>query len=185
MATAFTAKRLLTAEEYGRLPDDGRKTELVRGEVVELNIPRSRHGEICAQIVYIIRRFLDDHPVGRVIGNDSGVITERGPDTVRGPDVTYCSFARIAPGPLAWDYLSVAPEVVFEVRSPTDRWSRILKKIGEFLDMGVGVVCVVDEMTKSINVYRAEANGAISFDQELILPELHADFRIAVRRFFE
>jgi Uma2 family endonuclease len=185
MATATTAKQLLTAEEYGRLPDDGRKTELVRGEVVEVNIPKSRHGEICAQIIYLIRRFLDDHPVGRVIGNDSGVITERGPDTVRGPDVTYCSFARIAPGPLAWDYLSIAPEVVFEVRSPTDRWPRILRKVVEYLDIGVGVVCVVDEMTKCIKVYRAEANDTVALDTELILPELHPDFRVPVRRFFE
>jgi Uma2 family endonuclease len=185
MATATTAKRLLTAEEYGRLPDDGRKTELVRGEVVEVNIPRTRHGEICVQIVYLVRRFLDDHPVGRVIGNDSGIITERGPDTVRGPDVAFCSFARIPPGPSAWDYLAVPPEVVFEVRSPTDRWQRILRKVAEYLDIGVGVVCVVDEMTKSIKVYRTDANDTAVLDAELVLPELHADFRVPVRRIFE
>jgi Uma2 family endonuclease len=185
MATATTAKRLLTAEEYSRLPDDGRMTELVRGEVVEMNIPVSRHGEICARITYLLQRFLEDHPVGRVISNDSGVITERGKDTVRGPDVAFCSFARIPPGPLAWEYLSVPPEVVFEVRSPTDRWPAILTKTAEYLNAGVGAVCVVDQATMSVYVYRTDDNCAFPSDKELVLPELDAAFRIPVRRFFE
>ncbi len=185
MATATTTKRLLTAEEYGRLPDDGRKTELVRGEVVELNIPYPRHGQICSKINYILGNFVEDYRLGRVVINDSGIITERDPDTVRGTDVAYYSFARVPPGRLPWGYLAVPPEVVFEVRLPTDRWPRILKKVAEYLDAGVGVVCVVDEPTERILVYRAEASNTLTAGEELPLPELHADFRVPVRRFFE
>src|SRR5438874_4268932 len=99
MATATIAKRLLTAEEYGRRPDDGRKTELVRGEVVEVNMPYPRHGQICCQIAYLLRRFQEDRPIGHVLTNDSGVVTEHDPDTVRGPDVAFYSFTRVPPGP--------------------------------------------------------------------------------------
>lgn len=35
MATTDTQ---LTAEEYGRLPENGRPTELVRGRIVEMNV---------------------------------------------------------------------------------------------------------------------------------------------------
>src|SRR5262249_41301491 len=147
--------------------------------------PKPRHGEICGQVTYLIRRFLEDQPIGRVITNDSGVITERGPDTVRGADVAFYSYAHVAPGPLAWDYLPVPPEVVFEVRSPTDRWPSILTKVAEYLNAGVGVVCVADEATERIYVYRADANNVVTADEELTLSELHADFRIMVRRFFE
>jgi Uma2 family endonuclease len=185
MATATTAKRLLTAEEYGRLPDDGRKTELVRGEVVEVNMPYPRHGEICSKINRIVGNFADEHRLGRTVTNDSGVITERDPDTVRGADVAFYSFARVTPGPLAWDYLPVPPEVVFEVRSPTDRWPRILAKVAEYLDAGVGVVRVVDQPTESVYVYRIDTNRVVTADEELTLPELHADFRTVVRKFFE
>jgi Uma2 family endonuclease len=120
-----------------------------------------------------------------VIGNDSGIITERSPDTVRGTGVAFCSFARIPPGPSAWDDLSVAPEVVFEVRSPTDYWPRLLNKIAEYLDAGVGVVCVADESTQSVYVYRQGDNFSVASVQELHLPELHPAFRVPVRRFFE
>jgi Uma2 family endonuclease len=180
-----TATQFMTAEEYARRPDDGRHTELVRGEVVEMNMPTPRHGEICVQIAYLIRRFLEDHPVGRVLSNDSGVLTERDPDTVRGADVAFYSFSRVPPGPLAWDYLPVPPEVVFEVRSPTDRWPRILAKVAEYLDAGVGVVCVVDQPTESVYVYRIDTNRVVTADEELTQPELHADFRTVVRSFFE
>ena len=37
---------LLTAEAYGRLPDDGQPTELVRGIVVKLPYSYPRQGQI-------------------------------------------------------------------------------------------------------------------------------------------
>jgi Uma2 family endonuclease len=180
------AERLLTAEEYEQLPDNGQPTELVRGRVVTLNMPAPRHGEICVKIIRILGRFLDDHDIGRLVSNDSGVITERGPDTVRGGDVEFYSYDRVPRGPLPRGYLPVVPEIVFEVRSPGDRWSRILTKVGEYLEAGVTLVCVLDEQTETARVYRQEEPDQIlSAEQELTLPEILPDFRVPVRRFFE
>ena len=47
MTTAVVEARL-TAEEYAKLPDRGVPTELVRGRVIEMNVPAPRHGQICA-----------------------------------------------------------------------------------------------------------------------------------------
>jgi Uma2 family endonuclease len=180
------AERLLTAEEYGRLPDDGQPTELVRGRIVTLKMPFPRHGEICVQTAYLLRRHLDEKPLGRVVSNDSGVITERDPDTVRGADVAFYSYERVPRGPLPRRYLPVVPELVFEVRSPTDRWSQILAKVVEYLEAGVTLVCVLDEMTETARVYRADQpEHVFTADQELVLPEVLPDFRVPVRRFFE
>lgn len=176
---------LLTAEEYLRLPDDGRFTELVRGAVVEMARPTIRHGEICGQIAYLIRRFLEDHPTGRVIANDSGVVTERGPDTVRGPDVAYLSYANYPKGQLPKEYAELPPEVVFEVRSPSDRWTDVEQKVAEYLAAGVSAACVADEDADTMTVYRHSGETRFTGDQEVTLPEIHADLRIAARRFFE
>jgi Uma2 family endonuclease len=178
--------QLLTAEEYGELPDNGQPTELVRGKVVPVNMPYPRHGEICAQIVYLLRVYLEPRSQGRVVGNDSGVVTERGPDSVRGPDVAYYSFRRIPPGPIPKGYLSVLPELVFEVRSYTDRWPPLLAKVAEFLSAGVSVVCVVDDATESVHVYTPDDPVRIlPPDAELVLPDVLPDFRVPVRRLFE
>ncbi len=79
---------LLTAEQFAQRPDTGYPEELVRGRIVPMTMPKPRHGEICGRAVRILGNFVEDHDLGRVLSNDSGVITERGPDTVRGADVS-------------------------------------------------------------------------------------------------
>ena len=49
MATAIQTDKLLTVEEYARRPENGKREELVRGRIVELNVPYQRHGEIIAK----------------------------------------------------------------------------------------------------------------------------------------
>ena len=90
-----TAEGLLTAEEYRLLPDTGRLTELVQGKVVDMNMPAPRHGYFCSNIVGILRLHVREQGLGRVMCNASGVVTERGPDTVRGADVAFYSYARL------------------------------------------------------------------------------------------
>lgn len=186
VAAPVDANRLLTAEEYEQLVDRNGRTELVRGRVVEMNVPAPRHGQICVKVARLLGNYADEHQLGHVVGNDSGVRTERGPDTVRGPDLSYYSFARVPPGPLPGGYLDVVPELVFEVRSPTDRWSVINAKVLEYLQAGVGVVCVLDQMTESVMIFTDEdLPRTLEGDDELHLPNVLGDFRVAVRRFFE
>ena len=183
---ATIAARPLTAAEYLLLPDTGRPTELVRGEVVPMNLPSPRHGEICCQVAYLLRRCLDDHPTGRVVTNDAGVITEHDPDTVRGPDVAYYGFQRVPQGPLPRGYLAVAPELAFEVRSRTDRWADLHAKVAEYLRAGVLLVGVLDEATEAIHVFSPEDSPrVVAGDQELTFPGLLEHFRVPARRFFE
>jgi Uma2 family endonuclease len=181
-----TVETLLTADEYWLLPDNGEPSELVRGRIVPMNVPYPRHGEICANVVHLLKLFLDNSPLGHIVSNDSGVVTERGPDTVRGADVAYYSFARAPQGPLPRGYLTAVPELIFEVRSSGDRWVEILAKVTEYLKAGVCVVGVLDEQTHTLTLYRAdEAPQELRADDEFTLPDLLPGFRIVVRRFFE
>ena len=185
-AAAPSPERLLTAEEYEKLPDTGAHTELVRGRVIEMNMPAPRHGQICWKVANLVGNYAEGNGLGHVLINDTGVITQRGPDTVRGADIAYYSYARVPRGPLPPGYLTVVPELVFEVRSPTDRWSRMFAKAAEYLDAGVSVVCILDQMSERAIVCRAEEPPATpQRDDELHLPDILGDFRAAVRRFFE
>jgi Uma2 family endonuclease len=181
-----TAELLLTAEQYRLLPDDGQPTELVRGRVVPVNVPAPRHGQIASKVDRIVGNYYEEHELGHVVTCDSGIITERDPDTVRGADVAFYSYSRMPRGPLPPGYLPVPPELVFEVRSPTDRWRDVLAKVVEYLDAGVTVVCIVDPGTETVHVYRADRPvEIIPADGELTIPEVLGGFRVPVRRFFE
>ena len=184
-AAPVSAEPLMTADEFLLLPDDGRPKELIRGRVVYMNVPWPRHGQICIEVGYQLRRYMEDHPLGHVVGNDSGVRTERGPDTVRGADVAFYSYSRVPPGPFPRGYLPVPPEVVFEVRSHTDRWPAVLVKVAEYLDAGVSVVCVLDDATETAHVYTTDQSPRIlTGDQPLELPDVLPGFAVPVRRFF-
>jgi Uma2 family endonuclease len=146
-------EKILTAEQYLALPDDGRRTELVRGRIVEMPPPNFRPGVFCNRIGRLLGNFVEDRKLGWVINNDAGGITRREPDSVRGPDVAYFSYSRVPKDQPPEGHPSVAPELVFEVRSPSDRWSAITGKVAEYLTAGVLVVCVLDPETESVGIY--------------------------------
>lgn len=177
---------LMTAEEFGKRPDPGCPEELVRGRIVRMPPTVPRHGEVCVQCAYQFRRFLDDHDIGRVIGNDAGVITGRDPDTVRGPDIAFYSYERLPKGPLPMTYIQQVPELVVEVRSPGDRWSKTHEKVAEYLAAGVLVVVVLEPESSSAHLFGAdEEPRRLGPEDELTLPGVLEGFRVRVGRFFE
>jgi Uma2 family endonuclease len=180
-----TPERLLTAEEYAQLPDNGEPTELVRGRVVTMNVPNFRHGILCGRIAKLLATYVDDRGLGYVLCNDAGMITERDPDTVRGPDVSFFSYSRVPKGADPEGYPDAAPEVVFEVRSPGDRWAKILGRVSEFLSAGVLVVYVVEPKKQSVTAFDPEQAGrTLRGDDELTFPAPLSDLRLPVRALF-
>jgi Uma2 family endonuclease len=180
-----TAEQLMTIEEYSKR-DDGRYTELVRGRVVEMNPPQSRHGVVCGNALAIFRSFVKQHDLGRVLGNDAGVVTERDPDTLRGADVSFYSYARLPKGQAGPGYFPVPPELVVEVRSPGDRWARVLQKVTEYLNAGVNSVCVLDDSSQTVRVYDGEEPERMFHAGEVLtLPSILPGFQAPVVAFFE
>ena len=181
----LVADHLLTVEDYARLPDLGQPTELVRGRIVEMNLPTPRHGEICAEVAAYLRNFVREHQLGRVVSNDSGIVTRRNPDTVRGADVAFYSKARFGSGRLPDGYLENVPDLVVEVLSESDRWSALLTKVAEYLDAGVTAVCILDPSDETAYVYHGDRPVRIlTAAQEFALPDMLGDFRVQVAEFF-
>jgi Uma2 family endonuclease len=184
-ATMTVPTTLVTLEEFAARSHPTRLEELVRGRIVPMTLPTPRHGQICAKVVRLLGNFADDHGLGHVVGNDSGVITERDPDTLRGPDIAFYSYSRLAKGALPAGYLSVGPDLVVEVRSPGNRWSALYSKAGEYLDAGVSIVVVLDEETESASIFTNTGLTELSRAAELSLPEILPGFSVPVGRFFE
>src|SRR5204863_9255641 len=86
-----TATKLITAEEFAewcqRPENAGKRVELVRGEIVEMPSPFEHHGAHCWWISFLLGLYLQKRGGGVITTNDTGLVVEEGPDTVRGPDV--------------------------------------------------------------------------------------------------
>ncbi len=183
---AIGSQVLYTAEEFGRRPDPGYPEELVRGRIVAMPLPGSRHGQVCNVVSRILGNHADGKDLGHILINHSGVITERGPDSVCGPDVCFYSYERVPKGPLPPGYLDVTPDLVFEVLSPEDRWRKVLAKVMEYLNAGVQAVVVLDPERRQIHLFVGDEPTRILTDQDdLELPGLLDEFRVPVRRFFD
>jgi Uma2 family endonuclease len=184
-SASLSTPALMTAEEYARRPDPGHPEELVRGKVVAMPQPNRRHGQICSKVDRIFGNFVEAHDLGHVLSNDAGVITERGPDTVRGADVAFYSYERLPRGPLAPSYGPEVPELVVEVVSPSDRWPKVLAKVAEYLEAGVRVVIVLDEPPATARVFHADgATRELGADDLLTVDDLLPGFSVPVRSFF-
>lgn len=181
-----TAEALMTAEEFGQMPDDGRRTELVRGRIIELPPPGFLHGNVCFKIAFVLGIFVEGRDLGRLVTNDTGIVTRRDPDSVRGADIAFYSFGRLPKGTTPSLYPEVAPELVVEVRSPSDRWRDVHDKVAEYLALGVLVVCVLDPEPRSAHLYYPDQpNRTLGPEDELSVPECLGDFRVGVGRLFD
>ncbi len=151
----MSTQALMTADEFATMQFD-QPVELVRGEVVELNRPGMLHGVVCLNVAAKLHAWAKETDFGPVIGNDSGVITATDPDTVRGPDVYVIRQSRLVSGELSRGWLSVPPDLVVEVLSPSDRWSEVHLKIAEYLSFGVPLVWVVDPDQRCVHQFRPD-----------------------------
>lgn len=153
--STITQGRLLTAEEFARLPqpEDGSQQELVKGVVVTMPPPSFYHGLCCNRIGRKLGNFVDEGRLGFVTNNDSGVILARAPDTVRGPDLAFWRRERM-PEPQRTGYPDIAPDLVVEVLSPSDVFPQILRKVQQYLRAGTQEVWVVVPEDRSVTVCR-------------------------------
>lgn len=184
---ATVTEKLLTAEEFSRLPNppDGSKQELVKGEIVTMPPPGFEHGDIQLTIGSLLKQFVRAQGLGRVTV-ESGVKTEQGPDTVRGPDIAFWSKERLPlDQPRPKGYPDVAPDLCAEVLSPSNRLGQIRDKIQEYFARGVRMVWIVDPEDHTVRVYRSPDEGRIFHEKATLSGEdVLPGFSCLVAEFF-
>jgi Uma2 family endonuclease len=177
------AEKLVTAAEFAEMIDD-RRTELVRGRIIELTPPKPKHGKIVFNIARLVGGFVVDNDLGHWFV-EAGVITELDPDSVRAPDASFISYARLPRDADDNQYSPVSPDLAFEVFSPSDRWVDVLDKVAEYLRAGTSAVCVVVPSTKSVQIHRAEGAPVTLTEQDVFeLTDILPGFRCQVAEFF-
>ena len=147
-----TKPKLMTAEELLLLPDDDMKRELIRGVLTEDMPPGYEHGVVENRIAWLLTNCSEENDYGEVATGDSGFVLERGPDTVRGPDVAW-----VAPGRIeGWvrGFAELAPDLVLEVRSPNDSQRHMAERAMMWLSHGVRMAVVADPGPVALTVYR-------------------------------
>src|ERR1043166_9249 len=92
----MTVTSLMTADDLYQLPNDGKRYELVRGELRKVMSPTGfEHGDVESEIGSSLRAHVKKHRLGKVVTGDVGFRIEHNPDTVLGPDVAFVRSERV------------------------------------------------------------------------------------------
>jgi Uma2 family endonuclease len=152
ITTAVEAK-LITGEELLAMGDIG-PCELIDGRIVPMSPTNREHGFLEVRLSRALGNFVEPRQLGEVLSGEVGIYTRRNPDRIRGADIVFRSKARAATEP-SEGFLMVAPELVIEIISPTDRWSDIRKKIEEYFAIGVLWIWVLEPSERDVLLYRS------------------------------
>lgn len=164
-------KLKMTADEFydfvHAAENRNRSFELVRGEVIEVSRPRRPHGFICGNASRLLGNYTFRKKKGYITTNDTGIILDRDPDTVRGADIAYYEDAR-AYEELPEKWGETAPRLIVEVLSPNDTAQYVLDKIGDYFRSGVEIVWVIDPDSRRVNVYSKDKGVRTLTEKEIL-----------------
>jgi Uma2 family endonuclease len=180
-----TQTTLISAEELLRLCGDGKRCELVAGEVIEMAPAGRLHGRTAATIALILGPFIRDNDLGEFYAAETGFIISREPDTVRAPDVAFVAKHRLPSGVVGSGFLEMVPDLVVEVVSPGDSASYVQEKAEMWLKAGAQLVWVVYPVPQSVVVYHSQGEARVLHtDDEIDGTPVFEDFKVAVEDFF-
>lgn len=182
MATVTETKKI-TADEFMGMDLGEGLHELVKGEIVDVPPPGPRHGSITLRAGVIFYNFGERTGHGHAMANDTIVVIDE--FNVRGADVQYFSEARWPRSQVGDAPPPVPPDLVVEVRSPSDRLGDVLAKVADYLRAGVAIVLVLQPKPRTVTIYREDADAIVLKEPESLdgLPELPG-FRCEVAEFF-
>ena len=190
MATTRTGQttagvRPMTADELFKLPKDEARGELIQGVFYPAMPTGGRHGEIEALLAWRLLNVVQPSGRGRVMTGDPGIVLERGPDTVRAPDVAYFSPERLPPETDITRFLDAVPDLAVEIVSPSNRPSEIREKAEMWTSFGARLVWVVWPETMTVDVYRPEESVVtLGAEDTLTGEDVLPEFSCMVREVF-
>ncbi|AHY47565.1 Putative restriction endonuclease [Rubrobacter radiotolerans] len=178
-------KKRATAEELFRLPDDGYRYELVRGELRQMNPAGNIHGRVAMNFGAELRMHARKNGLGEVYAAETGFKISTDPDTVRAPDVAFISRARLEEVGETEGFWPGAPDLAVEVVSPADTYTEVEEKVSDWLDAGTKLVVILNPRKKTATVHRPQGNVSLLGESDTLdCGDVVEGFEVAVEDLF-
>ena len=148
-------KRITTADELFRMPDNGLRHELVRGELRTMTPAGYEHGIVGGRLFSSLCTHVRSAGLGELLCGEPGFRLASDPDTVRVPDAAFVRCERSGRGRPLKGFLPGPPDLAVEVVSPSDSSGEVQEKVFEWLDAGTRMVLVLEPDDQTVTVWRA------------------------------
>jgi Uma2 family endonuclease len=156
-----TTEKLLTAEEFEHLPDDGKLYDLIDGELREIPQLTMWQGEVEANLAMRLHTYVRGRALGCVSIGKVAFIVRRNPDRVRDADIAFIRQERLPSLEARQHIMEVIPDLVVEILSKSDTIEEISDKIDDWLGAGVQMVWIVDPYRRTVTIYQSGHDPAL------------------------
>jgi Uma2 family endonuclease len=142
----------ITYEELRQVPDDGKRHELVHGEVHVAPAPSTKHQLTLLHLVSSLDHYLNTNRTGLIFFAPFDV--RLAADSAVQPDLIFISSARA--GIILDNYVDGAPDLVVEILSPSTAAYDRASKLALYAEMGVPWVWLPDPQVKTVEILKLE-----------------------------
>ena len=141
---------ILTYDEYAELPSDGRRYEIIEGDLFVTPAPRPKHQNVVGNLHGILFNYLRDHPIGKLYLAPIDLILS--PTNVVQPDMLFLSQEK-------YHFVSDRgiegpPDLIVEVLSPTTEKTDRTTKSRLYARFGVTQYWLIDPTEKRLEMFR-------------------------------
>lgn len=153
------------------------KYELRQGEINIMSPSDFFSEEVGGGFSYYLKKWVNARKLGRITGSSAGFIMPNG--DLLAPDVAFVKAEKLKISPRS--YAEVVPDLVVEIKSASDRVSKLEKKLKNFLDFGVTVAILIDPDQHIVKVFRTDMEVEIFTDNDvLIIPDLFPEWQLKI-----
>ncbi len=142
----------LSYEQFRQLPDDGRRYELIHGEVHLTPAPNTKHQYVVHNLDISLSLYLQKNKLGEVW--EAPLDVRLGEDTALQPDLIFVSNSRA--GIIQENWIEGAPDLVVEVLSPSTVAHDRTTKLGIYAAAGVPEFWLIDSQVKTVEVLKLQ-----------------------------
>jgi Uma2 family endonuclease len=154
-ARTTTIGSKLTYDDYVDLPDDGKRYEILDGELAVTPSPLIRHQQVSANLYRLLDRYVRRHDAGLLLYAPVDVIPDH--STVVVPDLVFVHKARCEI--VSERAVEGAPDLIVEILSPgTGRRDRGIK-LTLYARFGVAHYWIVDPLRQTIEIRERDVRG--------------------------
>lgn len=173
----MTATTKLTLAEFLRLPETKPASEYEDGEVCRKTMPTAWHGLIQRLLSFVFTVYLRENLIGEAGPEIRCIFGPTGGERAYVPDYVFIVGAPPGFSPTDGPYTG-APDLAVEILSPSDRMTRVRRKLRFYLENGVRLVWLIDPDDRTVTVMTTTASSTTLFeDDELaggdVLPGFH------------
>jgi Uma2 family endonuclease len=169
----------LTAKDLEKLQEQAPdyQMELVNGRIIVMSPSGYESEEVATRISGKLFSYVDQNRLGRVTGSSAGFILPN--SDVRAPDVSFVLAQRLRKSPRG--FAELAPDLMFEVKSPSDNIKKLREKIDSFLEQGTRVGILIHPEQRWIEIRRMGQEPITLRDGDVLsVPDLLPGWEVRV-----